>query len=140
MTRHSHPSVPTQFAGTANFAARDDNVRCLSYGVMRKLGGLPQDLFADYWRDGLGPLLARLPSVGYYVQHHFSPDHRAHLWPLPDGIRRMDVVLDGAAEVGFVITMAGLRGGRTAQLIERVGAVNRTQDAVTRRFVQDPYR
>jgi hypothetical protein len=49
----------------------------------------------------LGPLLARLPGVGYYVQHHFSQDHWAHLWPLPDGIRRMDVVLDGAAEVGF---------------------------------------
>jgi hypothetical protein len=35
------------------------------------------------------------------VQHHFSPDHRANLWPLPDGIHRMDVVLDGAIEIGF---------------------------------------
>jgi hypothetical protein len=101
MTQHSHPNAPTQFADTANFAARDENVRCLSYGVLRKLAGLPQDMFADYWRDVLGTLCARLPGISYYVQHHFSQDHRANLWPLPDGIQRMDVVLDGAAEIGF---------------------------------------
>ena len=39
-----------------------------------------------------------------------------------------------------VITTAGLRGSRTAELIERIGAVNQTQDEVTRRFVQDPNR
>jgi hypothetical protein len=101
MTQHSHPNAPTQFVDTANFAARDENIRCLSYGVLRKLVGLPRDLFADYWRDVLGPLCARLPGIGYYVQHHFSPDRWANLWPLPDGVRRMDVVLDGAAEIGF---------------------------------------
>src|ERR1700722_20390865 len=101
MDRHSHSNAPSQLMNTTNFAARDEQIRCLSYGVMRKLTGLPQDLFAGYWRDVLGPLLARLPGVGYYVQHHFSQDHWAHLWPLPDGIRRMDVVLDGAVEVGF---------------------------------------
>ena len=51
MTQHSHPNAPTQFVDTANFAARDENIRCLSYGVLRKLAGLPRDLFADYWRD-----------------------------------------------------------------------------------------
>jgi hypothetical protein len=101
MTQHDHRNAATQFVDTANFAARDKNARCLSYGVLRKLAGLPRDLFTDYWRDVLGPLCARLPSVGYYVQHHFSQDHRANLWPLPDGIDRMDVVLDGAAEIGF---------------------------------------
>ncbi len=104
MTQHSHQTAPTPFVDKANFAARDQNVRCQSYGVMRKLAGLPQDLFADYWRDVLGPLCARLPGVGYYVQHHFSRDHRANLWPLPDGIRRMDVVLDGAVEIGLADT------------------------------------
>jgi hypothetical protein len=39
-----------------------------------------------------------------------------------------------------VITTAGLRGSRTAELIERIGAVNQTRDEVTRRFVQDPCR
>src|SRR5260370_11193722 len=101
MTKHSHQTAPTPFVDKANFAARDQNVRCQSYGVMRKLAGLPQDLFAGYWRDVLGPLCARLPGVGYYVQHHFSRNHQANLWPLPDGIHRMDVVLDGAAEIGF---------------------------------------
>lgn len=101
MTQSSHRDTPSQLVNTADFAARDENIRCLSYGVLRKLAGLPRDLFADYWRDVLGPLCARLPGVGYYVQHHFSQDHRANLWPLPDGVRRMDVVLDGAAEIGF---------------------------------------
>jgi hypothetical protein len=101
MTQHSHQTRPVQFADTANCAAHDENVRCQSYGVMRKLAGLPQDLFAGYWSDVLGPLCARLPGVGYYVQHHFSQDHWANLWPLPDGIHRMDIVLDGAVEIGF---------------------------------------
>ena len=101
MTQHSLQRAPSQLVNTADFAARDERICCLSYGVMRKLAGLPQDLFAGYWRDVLGPLCARLPGVGYYVQHHFSQDHRANLWPLPDGIRRMDVVLDGAVEIGF---------------------------------------
>src|SRR6267142_2515079 len=101
MTQHSYPNAPTQFVDTANFAARDENLRCLSYGVLRKHAGLPQDLFADYWRDVLGPLCARLPGISYYVQHHFSQDHWTNLWPLPDGVHRMDVALDGAAEIGF---------------------------------------
>ena len=88
MTQHSHSNAPTQLVDTANSAARDENIRCLSYGVLRKLPGLPRDLFADYWRDVLGPLCARLPGISYYVQHHFSPDHGANLWPLPDGVRR----------------------------------------------------
>jgi hypothetical protein len=101
MTPNSQQAAPERFVDTVNFAARDENISCLSYGVLRKLSGLPWDLFADYWRDVLGPLCARLPGVGYYVQHHFSQDHRANLWPLPDGVRRMDVMLDGAAEIGF---------------------------------------
>jgi hypothetical protein len=101
MIQHTHPKAPTPFLDTANFAARDENVRCLSYGVLRKLAGLPHDLFADYWRDVLGTLCARLPGISYYAQHHFSQDHRANLWPVPDGVRRMDVMLDGAAEIGF---------------------------------------
>ena len=101
MIPNSQQAAPVPFVDTANFAARDQNMSCLSYGVLRKLAGLPRDLFADYWRDVLGPLCARLPGVGFYVQHHFSQDHRANLWPLPDGIDRMDVVLDGAAEIGF---------------------------------------
>jgi hypothetical protein len=104
MTQHSQQSSPSQLVNTADFTARDERIRCLSYGVMRKLAGLPQDLFANYWRDVLGSLCARLPGVGYYVQHHFSHDHSANLWPLPDSIRRMDVVLDGAVEIGFADT------------------------------------
>jgi hypothetical protein len=101
MDQYNRLNTPSQLMNTANFAARDDHIGCLSYGVMRKRVGLPQDLFAGYWRDVLGPLLAQLPGVGYYVQHHFSQDRWADLWPLPEGIRRMDVALDGAVELGF---------------------------------------
>jgi len=93
MTLHNHQNAPSQLTNTGDFAARDEHIRSVSYGVMRKRAGLPQDLFAGYWRDVLGPLLARLPGVGYYVQHHFSQDHWANLWPLPDGVHRMNVVL-----------------------------------------------
>ena len=64
MTQHDHQNAPTQFVDTANFAARDKNARCLSHGVLRKLAGLPRDLFTDYWRDVLGPLCARLAGLG----------------------------------------------------------------------------
>jgi hypothetical protein len=101
MRPHSQQAATAPFVDMVNFAARDENISCLSYGVLRKLAGLPRDLFADYWRDVLGPLCARLPGVGYYVQYHFSQDRRANLSPLPDGIDRVDVVLDGAAEIGF---------------------------------------
>jgi hypothetical protein len=52
MTQHSHPNAPTKFADTANFAARDESVRCLSYGVLRKLAGLPQDTRLSNTRRG----------------------------------------------------------------------------------------
>ena len=63
MTPNSQQIVPAPFVDTVNFAARDENIRCLSYGVLRKHAGLPRDLFADYWRDVLGPLCARLPAL-----------------------------------------------------------------------------
>jgi hypothetical protein len=36
-----------------------------------------------------------------------------------------------------VITTAGLRGSRPAQLIDQIGAVNQTHADVTRRFVSE---
>lgn len=71
MTQYGDHNALWRSTNTANFAARDERIRCPSYGVMRKLAGLQQDVFAGYWRDVLGTLLARLPGVSYYVQHHF---------------------------------------------------------------------
>jgi hypothetical protein len=62
MTLHNQQNAPSQLINAGDFAARDEHIRCLSYGVMRKLAGLPQDLFAGYWRDVLGPLLALAPA------------------------------------------------------------------------------
>ena len=80
---------------------RDARIRCQTYSVVRRLDGLPHELFAMYWRDVHAPLCARLPGLGYYVQHHFARDRWANLWPVPEGVRRMDLVLDGAVEIGF---------------------------------------
>ena len=91
----SDPSAP------AGYADRDTRIARQSYSVVRKLDGLPHELFAMYWRDVHGPLCARLPGLGYYVQHHFARDRWANLWPIPEGVRRMDLVLDGAVEIGF---------------------------------------
>jgi hypothetical protein len=81
--------------------ARDARIRLQTYSPVRRLDGLPEALFASYWRDVHGPLCSRLPGLGFYVQHHFSRTHRANLWPLPDGVKSMDVVLDGMVEIGF---------------------------------------
>jgi hypothetical protein len=70
----------------ADFSSRDDSIRINSYTTVRRRTGLPHERFAAYWRDVHGPLCARLPGLGWYVQHHFSRDHDGHLWSRPDGV------------------------------------------------------
>lgn len=94
------PDMPSP----TDYAARDTRIRRQTYSVVRKLDGLPHELFAMYWRDVHAPLCARLPGLGYYVQHHFSRDRWANAWPVPEGVRRMELVLDGAVEIGFATT------------------------------------
>lgn len=91
----------TDISAPIDYASRDKRIACQSYSVVRKLDGLPHEQFALYWRDVHGPLCARLPGLGYYVQHHFARDRWANLWPIPAGVRRMELVLDGAVEIGF---------------------------------------
>ena len=90
----NHPSLP-------DFGARDERIRRQTYSPVRRKEGLPEAMFRDYWRNVHAPLCSRLPGLGYYVQHHFSREHTANLWPQIDGIQRMKVVLDGAVELGF---------------------------------------
>lgn len=84
-----------------DFSGRDDAIRHLTYTPLRRREGVPHELFDAYWRDVHGPLCARLPGLGYYVQHHFDRRRSANLWPLPAGVERMDAVLDGMVEIGF---------------------------------------
>lgn len=53
-----------------DYAVRDARICRQTYSVIRKLDGLPHELFAMYWRDVHAPLCGRLPGLGYYVQHH----------------------------------------------------------------------
>jgi hypothetical protein len=81
--------------------ARDVAIRHLTYTPIRRRDGVPDAVFDAYWRDVHGPLCARLPGLGYYVQHHLDRDAGANLWPLPDGVAAIDTVLDGMVEIGF---------------------------------------
>jgi hypothetical protein len=84
-----------------DYSIRDKAVRHNVYASVRRRDGLPADLFANYWRDVHSTLCSRLPGLGFYVQQHFDRDHTANLWPVADGVRRIDAVLDGSAELGF---------------------------------------
>jgi hypothetical protein len=84
-----------------DYAERDNAVRHNVYASVRRRDGLPHDLFAFYWRDVHATLCSRLPGLGFYVQQHFDRGHTANLWPLAPGVRVIDAILDGSAELGF---------------------------------------
>lgn len=74
-----------------------------SYTTVKRRPRVPHDVFAHYWRDVHGPLCARLPGLGLYIQHHLSREQDAHLWPLAEGIQEIsDYELDGGVEIGFL--------------------------------------
>lgn len=83
-------------------SARDAAIAVNSYTTVLRRPRVPHELFATYWRDVHGPLCARVPGLGWYVQHHFDRMQDAHLWP---GIDRIvpfaDYDLDGGVEIGF---------------------------------------
>lgn len=84
-----------------DFSERDKVVKHNIYASVRRRDGVPPASFAHYWRDVHATLCARLPGLNFYVQQHFDRDHYANLWPLPDGMRRIEARLDGSAELGF---------------------------------------
>jgi hypothetical protein len=74
-----------------------------SYTTVKRRERVPHDIFATYWRDVHGPLCSRLPGLGLYIQHHFSRNQDAHLWPLAEGVKEIeDYELDGGVEIGFM--------------------------------------
>jgi hypothetical protein len=84
-----------------DYSSRDETIRHLTYTPLRRRDGVTQAKFEAYWRDVHGPLCARLPGLGFYVQHHINRDRQSNLWPLPEGVEPMDTVLDGMVEIGF---------------------------------------
>lgn len=78
-------------------------IKINSYTTVKRRERVPHDVFAHYWRDVHGPLCARLPGLGLYIQHHLSRCQDAHLWPRADGIDEIpDYELDGGVEIGFL--------------------------------------
>lgn len=74
-----------------------------SYTTVKRRERVPHEVFATYWRDVHGPLCSRLAGLGLYIQHHFSREQDAHLWPLGEGIQEIqDYELDGGVEIGFL--------------------------------------
>jgi hypothetical protein len=85
-----------------NYAARDESIRINSYTTVLRREGVPQEVFATYWRDVHGPLCARIPGLAWYVQNHFNREQDAHLWPAIEGIMPVPgYILDGGVEIGF---------------------------------------
>ncbi|MBC9909966.1 EthD domain-containing protein [Chitinophaga varians] len=87
-----------------NIASLTDNhITTLSITPVIKRKGLDRQRFHDYWKDIHGPVCARLPHLGVYIQHHMqkaNPD----LFPAIDGISREVAAennWDGYAEIGF---------------------------------------
>lgn len=73
-----------------------------SYTTVKRRERVPHEIFATYWRDVHGPLCSRLPGLGLYIQHHFSRNQDAHLWPFADGVTEIPhYELDGGVEIGF---------------------------------------
>lgn len=73
-----------------------------SYTTVKRRERVPHEIFATYWRDVHGPLCSRLPGLGLYIQHHFSRNQDAHLWPLAEGVKEIaDYELDSGVEIGF---------------------------------------
>jgi hypothetical protein len=92
------PKLPT----TTDYSERDSAIAINSYTTVLRRPQVPHELFATYWRDVHGPLCARIPGLGWYVQNHFDREQDAHLWPLIDGIKPFaDYALDGGVEIGF---------------------------------------
>ena len=83
-------AVPT------DYSERDRAIAINSYTTVLRRDHTPHEVFATYWRDVHGPLLA------WYVQTHLHREQDAHLWPTIEGIRVFpDYVLDGGVEIGF---------------------------------------
>jgi len=81
-----------------------------SYTTVKRREQVPHEIFATYWRDVHGPLCARLPGLGLYIQHHLSREQDAHLWPLAEGVLEIDdYELDGGVEIGFLTAQAQQR-------------------------------
>lgn len=103
---------------TKDFGKRDSSIRVNSYTTVRRRAAVPYDVYDNYWRDVHGPLCARLPGLGWYVQHHFSREHAGHLWPLPNGIRAFDnYVIDGMVEIGFASSSDQARFKKASPLL-----------------------
>ncbi|MCF5715693.1 MULTISPECIES: hypothetical protein [Pseudomonas syringae group] len=86
-----------------DYGSRDENIVINSYTTVLRRDGVPHALFATYWRDVHGPLCARLPGLGWYVQHHLTREKDGHLWPVIEGVKPLPgYVLDGGVEIGFL--------------------------------------
>lgn len=84
-----------------DYSARDKVVRHNVYASVRRRDGVSHEHFTTYWRDVHSTLCSRLPGLGFYVQQHFDREGGANLWPVADGVHRIDALLDGSAELGF---------------------------------------
>lgn len=91
---------------------------------------LPREDGLAYWHGPHARLVAEIPHIDEYRQHHVSPEDHG-FWPGPSGVGTSvppDWRIDGMTEVAFADALAPLRG-----LGRRVWAVHRDESRFTER-------
>jgi hypothetical protein len=73
---------------------------------------LPREDCLAYWRGPHARLVAEIPHIDEYRQHHFSPEDHG-FWPGPPGVGTTvpaDWRIDGMPEVAFADALAPIKG------------------------------
>ncbi|MCW3467065.1 EthD domain-containing protein [Chitinophaga nivalis] len=81
----------------------DNRIKTLSITPLKKRKNISRTQFQQYWKDIHGPVCARLPHLGIYVQHHMHPSN-PDLFPVIAGVDNLvspENAWDGFAEIGF---------------------------------------
>jgi hypothetical protein len=88
---------------TTTVAHLDNKIQTLSITPLTKRRRLLQEQFQNYWKNIHGPVCARLPHLGIYIQHHLkrsNPDLLPSAWEVNKS-PHPEVDWDGFAEIGF---------------------------------------
>lgn len=64
------------------------------FAILRKRSEWTDEEFRQYWKGTHGPLVAKLPGLVRYVQHHVHSE-------VPPNVKRVDEPIQGVAEMWF---------------------------------------
>lgn len=88
----------------SDLSARDVPTHVAMMNLLYPRGGVPLDLFYEYWSGGHTQISSRLPGIHQYFQHHLSYED-GRVWPSVDGVERHlppTEMFYGDAEITFL--------------------------------------